>query len=119
MLKEIFTGIKYLYAHDRAVRAIVNSNIFGKPLGGNFKFTLLKPDIRGVYLRIIANFHYARLLKIKGVNCYDNNGFFFFDNRRHLFNTVKLIAPFAIILKIMAIGNAAVLSGKPLAIMNR
>lgn len=57
MLNEIFARVKDFNANNCAIRRIVNSDIFGKTLGSNFKFTLFEPDISSVYLGIIADFH--------------------------------------------------------------
>jgi len=86
MFQNIFTGIEYFNAHDRSIGSIVNGNVFRDPLRGRLEFALFEPDIRSIYLGIIADFHYKCLLKIKNVYGYDNNRFFFFDDGHQLFN---------------------------------
>ena len=105
MFKKIFTGVKDFNADNRIVRSIVDSYIFGKPMGCNFKLPFFKTDISGIYLRIVANFHLnSPFLKVKSVDCNNNNFIFFFLNNRHyLFDMIKLLPPFSVILKVMPV----------------
>lgn len=118
MLQDIFAGIKYLNAYDGAIGSIVKGDVFRNPLCSYLESAFFESDIRSVDLGIIADFHCVRLLKIKNVNGYDNNRFFFPDDRHDLFNTVKLVTPLAIILKIMAITHAAVFGGDSFAMVD-
>jgi hypothetical protein len=112
MLKQVFAGVKDLYADNVPIRRVVDGDVVRQALSGDFKLSFFEAYVSGIHLRVITDLHEKHLLKIKSINGDDNNRLFFLDNRHDLFNMVKSSAPFLIILIIMAVGNAPAFSRK-------
>src|SRR3972149_853000 len=93
-LPEHFGGIKHFNADKFFTGANVQRDFLIQPHGTAFMIAFDKPDIEGVYFRVIADFHGFLLSIIKRVNGNDNNlRLCFFDYGGYLFYRIYMPMP--------------------------
>ena len=116
-IAEALDTVEYLDTGQLAIGIIVDGDFIAELFRRYGR--ILEPNIKGIDLGVIGNMHDSSLLKIKDINCNnDNLGLFFDEDRVNLFSFIILTVPVASERDVHAALNPAAFGRLPLSRLN-